>query len=338
MTSLLPVRVDDDVVHGEVVEVVGEEQPKGNAYWTYLRGLDSPHSRRTMRGDLDRLARIIADVPLDSTEVSGADVDWHRFDHDRAIQLRERLTEQGWKTSYVNHHLVAFRQVLRAAWRIGLMNGDDYERARDVKNVKGQRKPAGDHIPDDVIGALLAACHADERPAGVRDGAIIAVFYSTGCRRQELVDAVMTDYTRSSRRLRLIGKGNKERVVFLSRDAGRWMERWLAIRGTGPGALFPPVHKSGSLRRRNGHMVHMSGQAVRDVLNRRFKQAEVAWHPTHDFRRTFISNMLPLTDLVTVSTMVGHTNPATTAAYDRRDEETLQQAADLLAVPDARPL
>jgi integrase/recombinase XerD len=53
----------------------------------------------------------------------------------------------------------------------------------------------------------------------------------------------------------------------------------------------------------------------------------------HDLRRTFISNMLNLTDLATVSRLAGHEDTKTTASYDRRPIEHVIEAAALMNIP-----
>lgn len=62
---------------------------------------------------------------------------------------------------------------------------------------------------------------------------------------------------------------------------------WLAVRGTHPGTLFHPLRKGGRIELRS-----MSDQAVLDILQSRGKEASIASFSPHDFRRTFISNLL----------------------------------------------
>jgi integrase len=165
------------------------------------------------------------------------------------------------------------------------------------------------------------------------------VLYSTGCRRAELGGLSLADYDPGARSLRVRGKRDKERMVYLTADAIGLVERWLAVRGPAPGALFSPISRSGRVRARDGRPVGLTGQGIADILARRLGAAGAARRTAHDFRRTFIGELLDAgVDLATAQALVGHSSPATTARYDRRPERTRRDAVDRLRLPPARPL
>ncbi len=98
--------------------------------------------------------------------------------------------------------------------------------------------------------------------------------------------------------------------------------------------LFVPILKSRNPT--GGRMLprRLTDQSVLDILTRRAKQAGLKKTSPHDFRRTFISDLLEAgADIATVQKMAGHANVTTTARYDRRDEKTRKKAAHLLHVP-----
>lgn len=64
-------------------------------------------------------------------------------------------------------------------------------------------------------------------PLGIRDRAILELFYSTGIRRAELTKLRLQDINREHHRLRIQGKGKKERVVPIGRRALAWLEKYL---------------------------------------------------------------------------------------------------------------
>ena len=67
---------------------------------------------------------------------------WHTLRFAHVAALRAVLAER-FAPATTNKYLSAIRQVMRQAWLLGLMDGEDYQRAAAVRNVKGSRLPAG---------------------------------------------------------------------------------------------------------------------------------------------------------------------------------------------------
>ena len=313
--------------------------PERDPYRVYLDRLDSASSRRTMRGCLDRIAQIIA---MDETgTVTGAGRPWWRLRYEHTTRIRAALRNRtgahggpAYSPASVNKHLVALRQVLRECWRLGLMSAEDYQRAADLASVEGSRLPRGSHLPGQALAAALAACDADGTPAGRRDAALFAVLYSTGARRAEIAGLALADYDPAERSLRVRGKRGKERLVYVTVEATARLDAWTAVRGRVPGALFPPISKAGRCRGDGERLAHPTGQAIAGIVTRRLAQVGADPHTPHDFRRTFIGELLDAgVDLATAQQLAGHASPATTARYDRRPERRRRDAVDRLNLP-----
>ena len=290
----------------------------------YLLGL-SPTGRRSMLSKLRHAAVLLglAD-PLC--------VPWHELRFQHLSALRTRLQESGLAPATVNGTLHAVRGVLRAAYNLGLLSGDDYQRLREVKPAPGTRLPAGRALGPDEIRALLEACARDRSPAGARDSALIALLYACGLRRSELVTLNLEDYHRDTGELVVRGKGNRERLVYVNEGAADALADWLDVRGDAPGALFSPVAKGGRMAANR-----MTDQAVYNALRKRATEAGLKAFSPHDLRRTFVSDLLDAgADVVTVQQLAGHANVQTTARYDRRGEGTKRMTVRLLHVPYQR--
>jgi len=291
----------------------------------YLASL-SPGSKKTMRGALEMIAGLISKGRADAVTLNWAAL---RFQHTTAV--RAALADR-YEAATANKMLSALRGVLKAAWKLDQMTTDDYTRAVDIGGVTGETLPAGRALSLDEIEALLQACARDRTPAGRRDAALIALLRAGGLRRAEVCALKLADYDAGNRTLSVKGKRNKQRLVPLAQAAAFALEDWLAVRGSRPGALFCPVNKAGKVNVRR-----VTSQAIYNALAKRAQQAGVAELSPHDFRRTFVSDLLDAgADIATVQRMAGHANIQTTARYDRRGEKAKQAAAELLDVPYIR--
>lgn len=285
----------------------------------YLASL-SATGRRTMHQALTAIAGMLA---------PGADClsfPWAAIRYQHAAAIRARLAEQ-YSPATANKMLCALRGTLRAAWRLGLMSADDYQLAASVESVTGSTIPAGRELTPGELSALMAACENDTTPAGVRDAAIIALMYSCGLRRDEVVK--LDNYDADAGLVVIRGKRAKERTAYLVNGAKRAMDDWQALRGEWAGPVFCPVDKAGRLQQRA-----MTNQAIYNLLRKRAQLAGVKDFSPHDLRRTFVSDLLDAgADIATVAKMAGHASVQTTARYDRRPEQAKQKAAGLLHIP-----
>nr|BFF25847.1 hypothetical protein GCM10025732_38120 [Glycomyces mayteni] len=103
-----------------------------------------------------------------------------------------------------------------------------------------------------------------------------------------------------------------------------------------PGALFCPINKAGKLKLDGNRLSGMTGQAIADLLTKRLVEAGQRRHTPHDFRRTFIGELLDAgVDLAITQSLVGHASPATTARYDRRPARRSREAVDRLQLPES---
>lgn len=225
--------------------------------------------------------------------------------------------------------MAAYRGVVREAWRQGRLSRDEADRALDLPPVRGSRLAAGRALEPAEVASLRDV-------AGPRDRALLAVLLAGGLRRAEAASLTMDDVTigvgspRSCESpperpdppappppctLRVVGKGDKERLVLL---AGSWSSDLLSWAvGRGGGSIFG-----------------LTGHGVWKAVRRLARRAGVQSLSPHDLRRTHASMMLDRgVDLVTVQRMMGHADPRTTARYDRRDERALQRAAEAMARP-----
>lgn len=285
----------------------------------YLSQLGSS-SRRTMRSALDTIAKI-----LTNGACNALNIDWSRLGYQHTAALRSILMER-YEPATANRFLAGLRQVLKEAWRLGQMGAEEYRRAADIPNIKSDALPAGRALSKSEITAVVKVCQDDPTPSGRRDAALIGVLRA-GLRRAEVVNLDLKDINLETGEITILGgKGRKDRTTYLPGFAITFIHAWVEKRGLEPGPLMHPIDKHGHVHHRR-----LTDQAVLIILTKRAHLAGVTDVSPHDWRRTFVSDLLDAgVDISTVAKMAGHANITTTQRYDRRGETAKRKAADLL--------
>lgn len=325
------------------------ELNKSNPATAYLASL-APTGRRTMRTRLEKIAELL------TGQKTLYAFPWEKLRYEHVVAIRALLQERKLSPASVNATLYAIRGVAKAAWNMNLMSAEDYSRIRNVRPTQSSRLPAGRPVASDELTALLNACAKDISPAGTRDAALLGVLYCGGLRRAEVAALNVEDYDLESGALKVIGQGNKERLVYIMGNAAQALNDWLSWRAASAFAqkleltaavetqhgivagdspllltkpLFCPVRKNGRI-----HTRRMTDQAIYLVLQKRAMEANITHCSPHDLRRSFVSDLLDHdVDIVTVQQLAGHASASTTARYDRRGERAKQAAASTLVLP-----
>jgi integrase/recombinase XerD len=287
----------------------------------YLSSL-SPGSRPAMGQALNAIAQILTGNICDALTL-----DWAALRYKHTAILRSILMER-YAPATANKMLSALRRVLKEALRLELIDAKDFTKAVDIPNIKLSKELRGRCLAAGEINALMQVCFADPTPIGYRDAALIAILRGAGLRRGEAVNLNLSDFIEGAMKV-CNGKGGKDRTVYLPDGALPIVEDWLEIRGREAGALLCHINKSGAVSLRQ-----LTPQSVLFILEKRGQEAGVDNFSAHDFRRTFISDLLDSgVDIVTVQRLAGHASPELTSRYDRRGEETKRQAVQFINVP-----
>lgn len=288
----------------------------------YLAALGTAKARRSQASALDSVA-----LELGGTVAA---LPWASLRYPHVAALRGRLAAR-LAPATVNRLLCAVRGVLREAAKLDLMTSEDCARACAVPGVKGSRQPKGRALPAAELAALLGAC-AGEATSDRRDAALLSTAYGAGLRRAELVSLELGAVDLATGAVRVIGKGNVERIAYLPAWALVAVRAWLDARGPGAGPLFARVDKAGHLDLSSP----LSDEAVRFLFARLAERSGVAAFTPHDTRRSFISDLLDAgADISTVQQLAGHAQVTTTQRYDRRGEVSKRKAVALLRDPAA---
>jgi integrase/recombinase XerC len=152
---------------------------------------------------------------------------------------------------------------------------------------------------------------------GVRDRAILELFYSSGLRVGELVALNCVDLNLGQRLLRVLGKGNKERIVPVTQTAAQWM---IAV-------MNHPARPSQEALFLNRFGGRLTSRSVDRLLRNYLLQSGLAGRVTpHTLRHTIATHWLDRgMDLKTIQLLLGHSNLATTTIYTHVSGQLKQQ-------------
>ena len=156
-----------------------------------------------------------------------------------------------------------------------------------------------------------------------RDVAIMELFYSSGLRVSELVALDVSDADFLSETLRVMGKGNKERLLPIGAEAMQAIQKYRSEAKVHSGPLFINKNKDPDKRR-------LSARAVQMLLKKYLAASDIGFEVTpHKLRHTFATHMLDHgADLRSVQTLLGHASLSTTQIYTHVTKERMREAYD----------
>lgn len=164
------------------------------------------------------------------------------------------------------------------------------------------------------------------RPFGLRDRAILEVFYSTGIRRNELCQLNLTDLDFHRGVLRVEqGKGRKDRYVPIGARAVQWVERYLTHSRPRLGKLGDPVALFLGTTGRRVHPGRLAAHVHQLIVQARLGKTGSC----HLFRHAFATTLLESgCDIRHIQVMLGHAKLETTAIYIHLNMRDLKAAHD----------
>ena len=194
--------------------------------------------------------------------------------------------------------------------------------ALGLRGVKTERR-LPKYLRPDEIESLLSAPKLDT-DLGLRDRALLETLYASGMRAGELVTLGVADVNYDEGVIRVIGKGQKERVTLLGRQAVQSLERYL--RKARPALVFAAEHDCGALFV-NRYGGRLSDRGVRKLFDRYCTEASSTLKITpHVLRHTFATHLLSNgADLRLIQELLGHASVTTTQTYTHVSTERLQE-------------
>jgi site-specific recombinase XerD len=263
-------------------------------YLQYVRHL-SPRSLAAYMRDLLVYSAYLKTRELPEEEIS-------------LIQARGfvgELTRRGLSPRSINRALSAVRGYYRYKQRFGYGRENPFRSVKSLKSAK--RLPS--FLFEEEVSELLASAADDFW--SLRDLLILELLYSTGCRVSELVAVNVGDLDLRSSTLRVIGKGNKERTVYIGREALKVLNLYLSRRGL---QRLPAGEAANALFiNRRGR--RLTARGVQYILTRR-TEAQAKRVTPHTLRHSFATHIMNRGgDIRLLQELLGHASLSTTQVY-----------------------
>ena len=242
---------------------------------------------------------------------------WQQVTHEALRHFVMAIKQKGLKARSIQLKLSS----IKGFFKFQLQRKHITTNPSELLVVPKSDKPLPKNIEVDEVNQLLN--FIPEQTIEFRDKAMMELFYSSGLRLSELANLSINDIDLKASELVVTGKGNKQRLLPVGRQARDAIEQWLKLR-----AEFNKANSSALFLSKLGNQIsvrqiqqRLSYWAKRQGLNNTV-------HP-HKLRHSFASHMLESSgDLRAVQELLGHENLSTTQVYTHLDFQHLAQVYD----------
>ncbi|MDA5608376.1 tyrosine recombinase XerC [Pasteurella multocida] len=284
-------------------------QEQLDKYWNYLliERQVSPHTLTNYQRQLYRIVDILAENGITSWQAVTPSV--VRF-----------ILAQSNKDGLKERSLALRLSVLRRFFTYLVQQQDiNVNPATGVSAPKQNR-----HLPKNIDAEQVQQLlnNDSKEPIDIRDRAILELLYSSGLRLSELQSLNLNSINTRVREVRVMGKGNKERIVPFGRYASHAIQQWLKVR-----ILFNPKDEALFVSQLGNRLTHRAIQQRLEVWG--IKQGLSSHLNPHKLRHSFATHMLEASsDLRAVQELLGHSNLSTTQIYTHLNFQHLAEVYD----------
>ena len=279
------------------------------AYWDYLRieRQVSPHTLTSYQRQLDAVLKLLAEQGI---------AQWQQITPSVVRFILAQSKKSGLKEKSLALRLSALRQFFSYLVQQGKLKVNP---ATGISAPK-QSKHLPKNIDGDQVQQLLA--NDSKEPIDIRDRAIFELMYSSGLRLSELQGLDLNSINTRTREVRVLGKGNKERIVPFGRYASHALQQWLKVR-----LLFNPKDDALFVSQLGNRISHRSIQKRLETWG--IRQGVNSHLNPHKLRHSFATHMLEASsDLRAVQELLGHSNLSTTQIYTHLNFQHLADVYD----------
>jgi integrase/recombinase XerC len=259
----------------------------------------SPHTLTAYRGDLQNFITYCTEQQC-LTSVSGV-----RHLHIRAWVVAQM--QEGQSTRSINRRLSCLKTYFRFLKKRGYLEKDPMRKVVSPKT--GKKLPV--FVQESQMAALFTHLDFGADYSGKLHRMLLELLYATGIRRSEASQLKITDIDSHRYVLRIIGKGNKERLVPYARYLGELFDEFISIRRE----TFPGNEQPWLFLNRKGE--RLSPESIYAVVRRYLSSVTTAEQRSpHVLRHSFATHLSNHgADLNAIKELLGHANLAATQVY-----------------------
>ena len=235
-------------------------------------------------------------------------------------RFNDPISKKPLKRVTQNYFMIALRAFLR------------YLSRSDVVSLSAEKVELGEQDPSPLrvldpesLERLLAAPDISQI-SGIRDKTILELLFSTGLRVSELASLNIDQVNLDRREFGVVGKGGKERVVFLSDEAIEWLKKYISSRKDTFKPLF--IRYQGRADTLDaGEKMRLTPRSIERTVEKYVKEAGLSIKATpHTLRHSFATDLLINgADIRSVQEMLGHSNISTTQIYTHITNRQLKE-------------
>ena len=173
----------------------------------------------------------------------------------------------------------------------------------------------------------LLSCIETSDYIGIRNRTLIEVLYSTGARVSEIENINLEDIDFKNSEIKVKGKGNKERIVYLNHNARFWLNKYLNIRDNFRSSVNRELSNRESQLFLNKFGGRLTARSIRTILKKYLKKAGIKKNISpHDIRHSFATHLLQEgAGIREIQELLGHENISTTQIYTHLNIKKLKK-------------
>ncbi len=234
------------------------------------------------------------------------------------------MTEKGLERSTIARKVAAIRSFYKYCFKRGYIEKNPAHLL--IVPKKEKKLPATVNSED--IRRMIDNVDTDD-PKGIQIKAILEVFYCTGIRLSELIKLNISDIDFGSKQVRVIGKGNKQRIIPLGEKALNALKNHIAHRAQLYGNRTGEDARKALFLAASGHRIYP--KAVQNIVKKQLQlESEVVQKSPHVLRHSFATHMLDAgADIRIIKEFLGHANLSATQIYTHTSVERLKKVYEL---------